>query len=403
MLLLLYLIYRYDILGEETNRVFWYKCVLVLFISIAGFRYRIGGDTVNYLEFFYHDTPYLWELTYDDLFTSAIEPLSLLLFSVVFSIGGKFFIVQFVQAVFVNVFLFKFFKKHTQYIFTCLFFYYIWMYIYFNFEELRASISMVICLIGNDYLQEKKYVKGYFLYIVGFFFHYSAVLFFLTPFFLLLRFNWVGMMIIILSIPLGIIVQNMFGDYLLLADLDDQISMKASGYINNDEHKQYHGLLYFIVDVGFFVFYSIVSYWYVCIRTKHNKIQKFQPFVVLSILLFCLRANLDIIGRYVHFYSPYLILFYSIMLINLIKNNIDQIKSLAYVRSIVLYIPLLYVILATYKAVPPRMINKSYRNYQKYYPYSSVFERSISTKREKLYDNLFSITPRHSVVKREEY
>ena len=92
--LLVYLIFRYDINGDNKNRDFWLRCVVFIFISIAGFRFRIGGDTINYLEFYYHETPNLWEISYEDLFASEIEPLCLLLFSVIYSLGGKFFIVQ---------------------------------------------------------------------------------------------------------------------------------------------------------------------------------------------------------------------------------------------------------------------------------------------------------------------
>ena len=403
LVLLAYLICRYDILDGNINRVFWERCIVFMFIVIAGFRYRIGGDTINYLEIFYHETPYLWEISFDDLFNSTFEPLGLLLFSVVFSVGGKFFVIQLIQAIFVNILLFRFFKKHTQYVFSCFFLYFIWMYIYYDFEELRAGISVVLCLLGNDYLLEKKWLKGYLLYLIAVFFHYSSILLLLTPLFLLLRFNIVGVFLIIMSIPVSSLLLKLFGDYLLLLNLDSQISMKASGYINSDEHTQAVGIWSYLVDVSFPVFYVMISYWYLCVKNHNEKLHKLQPFVILAILFLCMSVNLDIVRRYMHFYAPYLIVFYAVMFVELIKNDAKVTKSLALLRSIAFFFPLFYYFSATYREVPQRMLDKSCRNYQKYYPYSSVLEKSLSDKREKLFRNLYNIDAKHTDIRVNEY
>jgi len=401
--LLVYLIFRYDINGDNKNRDFWLRCVVFIFISIAGFRFRIGGDTINYLEFYYHETPNLWEISYEDLFASEIEPLCLLLFSVIYSLGGKFFIVQLLQAIIVNVLLCFFFKKHTQYVFSCFFIYFMWMYIYYDFEELRAGISVVLCLLGNDYLQEKKWMNGYMMYVIAIFFHYSSIFFLLTPLILLLRFNLIGIAMIFISIPASALIVHALGDYLLLFGGDDQISAKALGYVNNDEHVRSAGLLYYLIDVGVPVFYILVSYWYLCIKKMNKTLQQFQPFVILAILLYFMSAQLDIVSRYIHFYAPYLIIFYSTMFIELIKEKAELTKALVITRSFLFFLPLFSFFLITLKSVPPRMINNSYRNYQKYYPYSSIFEKSIIDKREKLYDNLYNINTRHVLINIEEY
>ena len=183
--LLVVLSWQYDILGKTEKKEFWYRLLLIIFILVAGLRYRLGGDTINYIKYFYYETPYLWKLSTEDFF--AMEPLFLLLNSVVKSLGLKFYVVQLIQTLIVNSLVFAYVKKHSLYPFTCIFFYSIYMYFFYNFEELRASISVAICLFANDYLLDKKWLKGFMLYILGTMFHYSTVLLFVTPFFLFLK------------------------------------------------------------------------------------------------------------------------------------------------------------------------------------------------------------------------
>lgn len=403
LILLFFLICRYDIVGDNRHRNFWYYFVLLLFISIAGLRYRLGGDTVNYLEIYYHETHSIFELTFDDIFSSEMEPLYVLLTSIVKTLGGKFYWVQMIQAVIVNGLIFSYFRKYSDCIFTCIFLYALWAYTLFCFEEMRASISLALCLFANDYYLEKKWLKGLSLYVIGCLFHYSTLLLLLTPLFMFLKFNFVGMLFVILALPAGVFAELMLGDYLMLLDMGDQISDKAIGYINNDEFHQKYNIYYYIVDIGIYIFFVFVSFLYVKCKHLRDEILKFQPFLIFGMIFFMAKTNFGILTRYAHFYYPYFIIFISMMFVYLIKNNLNQMKSIAWIRTLVIFSPFLYLLARAYIASPPRMISKSYHNYQKYYPYSSVIEKNVNKDREKLYDNLYSVTLRHSVVQREEY
>ena len=72
LLLLLILTVRYDINGKTEYRDQWYNAVLVILILIAGLRFRLGVDTVNYIYMFYHDFPSLFDIDID--FLLAISP-----------------------------------------------------------------------------------------------------------------------------------------------------------------------------------------------------------------------------------------------------------------------------------------------------------------------------------------
>lgn len=403
MILLFFLICLYDIGGKEENRDFWYRFVLFIFIAIAGLRYRIGGDTINYLEIFYHDTPILSSLSYEDVFSSSMEPLYVLMTSVVKTIGGKYFWIQFIQAFIVNVLIFKYFKRHSDCIFTCIFIYALWAYTLFNFEEMRAAISISLCLFANDYFLERKWLKGFFLYLIGCLFHYSTILLLITPLFLFLKLNLVGVLILCLAIPVADIAEDAFGNYLLLIDMDGQISGKAIGYINNDEFHGRHNILYYLIDIGIYVFYFLISYLYVKGRNVGKDLLSFQPFLIIGTAFFLAKSNFEILTRFAHFYYPYFIMFISLMFVDLVKNNLIQMQSLAWIRSLFFFLPFFYMLIWTYIASPPRMLSKSYHNYQKYYPYSSIIEKDINEERENLFRNLYSVNLRHSHPEIEEY
>ena len=57
IILLLLLSFRYDINGKTEGREQCYLAMLVIFILIAGLRWRLGVDTPNYLDSFYHRYP----------------------------------------------------------------------------------------------------------------------------------------------------------------------------------------------------------------------------------------------------------------------------------------------------------------------------------------------------------
>ena len=122
LILLLSLSIFYDICDGKKYAHFWYNIIFVIFVLMAGLRYRVGVDTIFATYTFFHDTPTLIHF-FDDI-TLFQYPLWKLLNSFVFTIGGMWYWVQLIQTAFVNFLLFRYFKKHCKYIFTCLFFYY---------------------------------------------------------------------------------------------------------------------------------------------------------------------------------------------------------------------------------------------------------------------------------------
>ena len=120
-ILLLFLSFHYDYNEKTKNKDFWYLVCLVTFILIVGLRWRLGVDTPNYIDRFYHEYPTLDKLSWDD-FSIGKDPFFVIINSLVKTAGGRFYVVQLIQSTFVNVLIFVYIRRHSSFIFTSLFF-----------------------------------------------------------------------------------------------------------------------------------------------------------------------------------------------------------------------------------------------------------------------------------------
>ena len=377
-ILLVLLSLRYDINGKERYKLFCYHSMMILLILIAGLRYRLGIDTPNYLNMFYRIFPSLDEFHWKD-YPFGEDPLYVLINSIVKSLGGRFYVVQLIQATFVNILVFRYIKKHTPYLFTTLFFYFtIYCYFEFNMEIMRGGMSIVICLFANDYILERKWIKGYFLYLVACLFHGQTIVMLVMPLLLFVKFNKKGLVVLALSFLAGKILQVTLADYLELlemADMDSSLSDKASTYAESDNYGTQSGNVYFIlVNIFPWLAYGIASVLYMKRNYPDNHILKLESFVLIGMIFLVMQINLQIAYRFVDYYRLYFILFFSETFVHLLKRGKAFSLSLSYARAVFLFIPLFMLIGYLYFT----------RSYQ-YFPYSSVIERRLDSNRETLY------------------
>lgn len=391
-LLLLFFIYQYDIRKSTKNRTISYNLTLFILTALAGMRYCIGGDTINYLHSFYHEIPCLYELTLDD-FSWDAEPLWTLLNSFVLSFGGRWFIVQFIQALLVNYLIFKYFKRHSEYIYTCVLFYFIWMYIFYVTEELRASISVAICLYANDYFLQKKWWKGYILLLVGCMFHKSTyALLIIPPILFRLRSNVFAAAIAIVAIIGSYIIKSQLGDYIDLISIDDNIDDKLYNYANSDTYGENNrNINAFIIQVLPFLVYPLFALYYASKRKRYDLLS-LKPFLILAIIFVAIRSNIEIFYRYFHFYACYEIIFISYLLIDLLKRNS---VATIYDRTVTLSLSLTKVCILFFPLFA--LIGKSYQTqWPRYYPYTSIIQQEIPRSRIQVYSG-------RSPIKQNEY
>jgi len=370
IILLLLLSFRYDINGKTRGRELSYVFVLIIFVMLAGLRWRIGVDTPNYLNRFYYVYPTLDKFSLAD-YPIGKDPFYVLMNSFVKTLGFRFYVVQIIHAAFVNILIFKYFKKHTKYVFTCAFFYFITAYSSYCTEIMRGSMSIVICLYAYDYFLEKKWFKGYLLLLLALMFHVQTIIIFVTPFLLFLRFNKFGVFALLVALFAGYFIQITLGDYIELFEMAEDVGAKAEKYATSDKYGgQEHNWKFFMVRQVSLYAYAFLSL--IIVKTNINGAKqhlcRFEPFLMLGAVFLMMRFSIEIFYRFVEYYNIYFVLFWSELFVSQ-ASRMDFRKPLSYVRTFVLFFPFFLGVI--YRNSDARVI-----------PYSSVIERSISKERE---------------------
>lgn len=374
LLLLLILTVRYDINGKTEYRDQWYNAVLVILILIAGLRFRLGVDTVNYIYMFYHDFPSLFDIDIDTFLASDQPPLWILLNSIVKTLGGRFFIVQLIQAAILNTLVLKYFKKHSSYPFACVALYFFWRYQWFSMVVMKAALALSIILYANDYFLEKKYKKGIILVLVATGFHQSSIALIVTPFLTFLRFNVMGVASLVFAYFFGAFLQSQLGDVFALFEVADGLSNKLDNYLDSEFMTQGYNLTYFMLHIYPILFYSILSIVYLKRNCKESQILKFEPILMIALTFLMMQFNIAVMYRFAYLYSPYYILFVVYFFMEFSKKSMKLKNLLAYVRSFAIILPFLLSI---------AIVSPLLKDY--FYPYSSIIERSFDKDREKHY------------------
>ena len=390
LILLLYLSYYYDFCSHRNGRKEWYYAILVFFILFAGLRWRLGIDTPNYIYHFYYSIPEIEKLTDDDLNLGS-KPLWILLNSAVKTLGGRYFIVQLIEAAFVNVLIFNYFKRHSRYVFTCIFFYYVFLYLSFSFTIMKAAMSIVVCLYANDYILQKKWVKGYMLYLISALFHPQAILIMLTPFLLFLKLNKKSVLLFSFLYVLGFFVQDYLGDSLFLFDFDEDIYDKVENVATSDRYSsRTSNFNYAIVNILPYFIYALLSLYAIKRFRPNSNLLKFESFVIIYLCFIVLEMNVYISYRFALYYTIYFILLLSESFVEFASlRQKSKYRTKVFLKSLLIVLPFLFLL--------------GYRSYQRawgFNPYSSVIERNIDQTREQ---NRFELHPNGPRANRNEY
>ena len=378
------LVFVYDINKREKNKALWYYIVLIILILLAGLRYRLGVDTVRYIYSFYHIIPRIDGYSISSFIGAWHEPLFSLLNKIVYDLGGKFWIVQLICAFITNVLLFKFFKRNSRYLFSCILLYFIWVYSDFNAEEVRAGIAYAICLYSNDLYLKRKWLKATALVILACGFHSSAVIVLITPILMNLRLNFLSVSIILVSLVVGYYVKEHFSSLVYALSYNENLLEKAqdyagSYYVDNDRN-----IFFYIANALPIYACSLISLIYCKKNTLHNYFIRYESFLLLGLIFFTLSNVVFLFYRMVHFYVVYFILFYVEYILGNATTLYKNEKSPRLLNSVVVLSMVLFTIFLKYNST----IDSQTKVWDKYYPYSSVIERSVSKERESAYSFL---------------
>ena len=117
IIFLILLSYQYDYCKYKKYWNFHFYTILCVLVMLAGFRYRLGNDTINYMKWYES----LYTLSNFKLDLSDYEIGFTFLSSLIKTLGGDFYVLQFVTAFIINFSILSYFKKYCRnYTFFCI-------------------------------------------------------------------------------------------------------------------------------------------------------------------------------------------------------------------------------------------------------------------------------------------
>lgn len=390
-LLLLILSYRYDYCRISRGENFWFYAVLVIFILLAGLRYRVGGDTINYIGY-YESTPPITQLKSSDFIDSRFAPGYILISSIGKLFSRDFTIIQILHSAFVNIIFFRFIRLNCKNIFFALLLFFCFQYALLLFEQIRESFAVAIFILAWPTFRDGKWWLWYLASVCAFLFHVSAVMMFFLPLFTLpgirklFVFGTRTWIVCILILVVGIAINVSLFKYIQLLALTESIAERAQTY-SKDELSG--SLFNFGGLISIFfrnIFYPLLAMYFLQQNKKmaegsYNLSFKKQEFMALmSVYVSIFTIAVAIASRY----NNYFFIFAIAMISDWIFGNIRVLGKtlrLQYLYWLMLFIPMFgFQFYSVY--LGNVTANGTIKTYSMYYPYYSILNEQIDRKRE---------------------
>lgn len=354
----------YDFQSNKQGKWFCYALICVLLICISGFRYKVGGDTIRYMESFQR-IHLLDSLSYKDMFGEGMMPLCYLFFSTCRSISDSFYFLQFIHACIVNITIFVFIKRQTPFVFCTILIYIIWSYLEFNTEILRESLAVCAFLCGFHYLKKKMWFRYYLWCIIAVGFHVSALLTLVLPLFYFIKFDWKILVICFGAALLSATVYKVAPELLTYLDLigGDSSLMEARYFSNPLEVKNWHAQALYVIK--WFIF-PICSFGLVC-KGKYCEVYPYFGFVALMMILSSFSFYSYAFYRLINYLMPFIWVLTGLAMRSL--PTVFKPFSKMVVTSLSLY--LIFSLLSIYVDY----LVTEREDMLKYFPYVSIFEK----------------------------
>lgn len=377
LLYTLFLFVHFNVNGHKRGEMFHYSLLLTIVCCIAGFSYRLGMDTIGYMENFERidDLKYVTK----KLTSYRYEPAFVLLLACCKTIWNDFTLVQIVVAVFVNSVIFWFAKKHANYYFLVIFLYLVYGFWNINFEIKRESIAVCFFLIAVSKIikDENKSKKDYFFYYVSCsfsaLFHHFGLLTFLFPLAFKIRLNKFYILTLALLFMMSYVGSILFKD--ILTALNTLMALYSNEGISDYLASSRYGRGGVFTLNGLITGIIVPFYIVWCVRNKINK--KILSLTLFYFLIGALSANVFIFYRIYNYLFLFLLILYSQFAEKCCsKYNKSDVAN----RSIFLLV------------IGFMIYGKCQKTqYIRYVPYSSVFTKEINAEREAEYDRLTTL------------
>lgn len=377
---LLLLVFRYDVLGKKQGFLWNYIFLFLVFTFVAGFRYRLGTDTIGYFYSFTYDTLPLSDLKIEDVFHSKNQPFWVILCSFCKSFGN-FILLQVSVSLFTNFSIFYFVFKVCKKPFTVILIYYLLNYFYFSMEILRESLAIGCFLFSIIQMNKKKYLNSYIWLISAFMFHFFSLFLFFIPIYIYKNVSFQKMSVLVIVILLCMVFKENIIE-ILVTVLSFDVSYKLLQYSQNEFYIEselniigvfFKFVLPFCFVILFLLFYG---------HSKKNIIllgeNIWKPMILLYLMFLFTTINIPITERF----SNYFFMIAALLFASCFYLFPFTDRSKILLISVVSVLILIYQVNMMIKIDPLVGVP----NYARYYPYSSVFDKNETVER-RIYNN----------------
>ena len=387
LILLVLASYYYDYKGYSFRKNELFILCCVIFITVIGFRYRIGGDSLHY-EKQYFETPLLYNLFSHNITDFKFEPGFTLLLSIFRTIFPDTFIpFQLTLAIFINVIIFRFYYKYSVNPFLAIILYYFYYYFYFNCEILRQAIAICIFLSSWKYFIEHKWIKYYSLTVIALSFHSSAIVCILLPILYIpilrswFQINYKYCILLISTIIFVVLSNTLFIEYIYQINLFSGLTDTMDSYstrIQTESSINLNNLINgFLKNIIYPITALLTATYYVKNKKKSTSV---QFIIAINGILGLASVGIDMIFRLCAYFFPFIILVLSQWCFKPIKIK-RCIYNLSYPIWFIIMIPMLISPINNFNAP---IEGTSLKMGMRYYPYNSIFFQEKDINREKL-------------------
>ena len=247
---------------------------------------------------------------------------------------------------------------------------------------MREACAVSAFLLSWNSYKQSHWVKYYILIVIAFLFHSSAIILFLLPFFKWLRLNKYLFILFPCLFLCGFYLQRTFFDYLQLFYISERITNKVVGYSMNDLSGQVCNVVGAIAIIILNVLYPFIALYFYKLQKKLSY-SEYEPMVIMCAIFAIMSIPIAIFYRYNNYFMPFCIIILSDFVYNkLYLTSISVIKQHSYFLFFILLFP--YFGLKIYGYFASVGESKS-QEYMRYFPYSSIIDKSIDQQRESVF------------------
>ena len=373
---------HFDVKNKTHNKELSYRLLLIWFIAVSGLQYMMGTDMESYMQ--WYQTLSLKNWSFQNLISSnkQYQPGWMALCYICRFISDDFVLLKLIQAIFVNISVFLFFKRETKYIFTTVSMYALMSYLVVNFNLMRQSFALGFALYAFTYLKMKDYKKYYFFVFLAYMFHNSAFILILLPLLTCFKFvkrypyTLIILFLAIISVLASVNLENLLINVLQSNYLGESITELGTSYMSHSRLGVQEAD-FSIFSIHRLLIIAVVVYYISKYKDGYNGILGFA-----YVLLLIVTSFLPILWRfrlYIDF-SFYIIL--ARVVVELSRKCQQKNKLFVYLT---LFFVFSYFPFREYLAP---VENSSYRNIDQYYPYHSILNKEHDKRKQYFFNTL---------------